>query len=245
MAEQNAVIAGNRPEGMSAEQIIAFIHDAPKQTPVKVWVKSRKPLPFNPETCHIFGDLVIGDWKEISPVLAAHQEQIEDLYMEAEARNSAVPLLAIENLNARIEPGAIIRDHVQIGEQAVIMMGAVLNIGAQVGKGTMIDMNAVLGGRAIVKDHCHIGAGTVLAGVVEPASAKPVVVEDDVMIGANAVVLEGVHIGKNAVIAAGAVVTHDIPDNAVAAGVPAKIIKMRDEKTASKTALEDALRSLD
>ena len=79
----------------------------------------------------------------------------------------------------------------------------------------------------------HIGAGTVLAGVVEPASATPVIIEDDVMIGANAVVLEGVHVGKGAVVAAGAV-----------AGVPARAIKMRDEKTDSKTGLEEGLRQL-
>ena len=91
----------------------------------------------------------------------------------------------------RIEPGAIIRDQVEIGDNAVIMMGAVINIGAVIGEGTMIDMGVVLGGRAIVGKHCHIGAGTVLAGVVEPASATPVIVEDNVMIGANAVVLEG------------------------------------------------------
>lgn len=48
------------------------------------------------------------------------------------------------------------------------MMGAILNIGAVVGAGTMIDMGAVLGGRATVGKHCHIGAGTVLAGVIEP-----------------------------------------------------------------------------
>ena len=50
----------------------------------------------------------------------------------------------------------------------------------------MIDMGAVLGGRATVGKNCHIGAGTVLAGVVEPASATPVIIEDNVMIGANA-----------------------------------------------------------
>jgi 2,3,4,5-tetrahydropyridine-2-carboxylate N-succinyltransferase/tetrahydrodipicolinate N-acetyltransferase len=123
-------------------------------------------------------------------------------------------------------------------------MGAVINIGAVVGKGTMIDMGAVLGGRAIVGERCHIGAGTVLAGVVEPASATPVIVEDGVLIGANAVVIEGVHIGKNAVVAAGAVVIEDVPENAVVAGSPARIVKMKDEKTESKTALVDALRKL-
>lgn len=108
----------------------------------------------------------------------------------------------------------------------------------------MIDMGAVLGGRATVGAHCHIGAGTVLAGVVEPASATPVIVEDNVFMGANAVVIEGVHVGKNAVVAAGSVVIHDVPDNAVVAGVPARVIKMKDEGTNGKTELLDALRQL-
>ena len=56
--------------------------------------------------------------------------------------------------------------------------------------------------------------------------------------------LLGVHIGKNAVVAAGSVVISDVPDNAVVAGVPARVIKMKDEKTAAKTALIDALRTL-
>ena len=57
-------------------------------------------------------------------------------------------------------------------------------------------------------------------------------------------VIEGVHIGRNAVVAAGSVVISDVPDNAVVAGVPARIIKQKDEKTAGKTALIDALRAL-
>lgn len=92
--------------------------------------------------------------------------------------------------------------------------------------------------------NCHIGAGTVLAGVVEPASATPVIIEDGVMIGANAVVLEGVHVGRSAVVAAGAVVVEDVPDNTVVAGVPARLIKQRDDKTDSKTGLEEGLRQL-
>ena len=108
----------------------------------------------------------------------------------------------------------------------------------------MIDMGAILGGRATVGNHCHVGAGAVLAGVIEPASATPVIIEDDVLIGANAVVIEGVHVGKNAVIAAGAVVIEDVPENAVVAGCPARVIKMKDEKTSSKTGLEDMLRKL-
>ena len=108
----------------------------------------------------------------------------------------------------------------------------------------MIDMGTVLGGRAMVGERCHIGAGTVLAGVVEPASATPVVIEDEVVIGANAVVIEGVRVGRGAVVAAGAVVIEDVPAGAVVAGSPARIVKMKDEKTQGKTALVDALRKL-
>lgn len=83
-----------------------------------------------------------------------------------------------------------------------------------------------------------------MAGVVEPASAKPVVIEDNVMMGANAVVIEGCHVGEGAVVAAGAVVVEDVPAGAVVAGCPARVIKMKDEQTVAKTALVDALRAL-
>ena len=89
-----------------------------------------------------------------------------------------------------------------------------------------------------------VGAGTVLAGVVEPASATPVVIEDDVLIGANAVVLEGVRVGRGAVVAAGAVVVEDVPAGAVVAGVPARVIKQAADVAEGKIALVDALRSL-
>lgn len=142
---------------MNAQDIIQLIRDSKKQTPVKVYLRSRKPIEF-PE-CKNFNGVIIGDWNKIEPILEANSEDIEDLYVEGDARNSALPLLDVKGINARIEPGAIIRDHVEIHDNAVIMMGAVLNIGAIVGKGSMIDMNAVLGGRAIVRDNCHIGAG--------------------------------------------------------------------------------------
>ena len=231
---------------MNAQEIIDYIANSEKKTPVKVYVNTTGPVDFG--SAKVFGGsnsfTVFGDWSELQPILEANAGKITDCVVENDRRNSGVPLLDMKDVKARIEPGAIIREKVTIGEGAVIMMGAIINIGAVIGKGTMIDMGTVLGGRAMVGDHCHIGAGTVLAGVVEPASATPVIVEDNVVIGANAVVIEGIHVGKNAVVAAGAVVVEDVPDNAVVAGCPARVIKMKDEKTEGKTARVDALRKL-
>ncbi len=234
-------------EQMDAQQIIDFIAKSPKKTPVCLHIREAEGAVISYGDAQVFGvgdKVVFGDWAELAPILSEHAKDIEDIVIEYDRRNSAVPLLDIRSLNARIEPGAIIRDKVEIGDNAVVMMGAIINIGAVVGKNTMIDMGAVLGGRAIVGDNCHIGAGTVLAGVVEPASATPVVVEDNVMIGANCVVLEGCRIGCGAVVAAGAVVVEDVPAHTVVAGCPAHVIKEVDDTTASKTALVDALRSL-
>ena len=218
---------------MDAQEIIDYIATAPKKTPVKLYIKLAPEaemdwLDWGDSKVFDAGQtaIVFGDWAELAPVVEEHAEEIEDIEIECDRRNSGVALLDLKGVNARIEPGAIIREKVEIGDNAVIMMGAIINIGAVVGEGTMIDMGAVLGGRAIVGAHCHIGAGTVLAGVVEPASATPVIIEDNVMIGANAVVIE------------------DVPAGAVVAGCPAKVIKMKDAKTAGKTALVDALRTL-
>ena len=230
---------------MNAQEIINYIATAEKKTPVKLYIKEKQPVDYG--SAKVFGasdKIVFGDWKELGPIIGANSDKIADIVIENDARNSAIPMLDKKNINARIEPGAIIRDQVQIGDKAVIMMGAIINIGAVVGEGTMIDMGAVLGGRATVGKNCHIGAGAVLAGVIEPASAKPVTIGDGTLVGANAVVIEGVQVGRNCVVAAGAVVIDDVPDNMVVAGCPARIIKVRDEKTNSKTALEAGLRNL-
>ena len=232
---------------MDAYQIIEYIRTSPKKTPVRVWLQTSQPVAF-PAAQQFSGgngfSVVFGDWEDIRPVLEENREKILSQQVENDARNSAIPLLDKKDIHARIEPGAIIREQVQIGDNAVILMGAVINIGAVIGEGTMIDMGAVLGGRAMVGKRCHIGAGAVLAGVVEPPSATPVVVEDNVLIGANAVVIEGVRIGEGSVVAAGSVVIEDVAPGMVVAGVPARVVKKKDEKSAQKTELIDALREL-
>ncbi|RKD32438.1 2,3,4,5-tetrahydropyridine-2,6-dicarboxylate N-acetyltransferase [Thermohalobacter berrensis] len=226
-------------------EIAKFIKNAKKSTPVKAYIKGNlQNIKFN--NIKDFGNdtfrILIGEYEDIKSIISTNNDNIDDYHIEYDRRNSAIPLLDIKNIEARIEPGAIIRDRVSIGKNAVIMMGAVINIGAEIGENTMIDMNAVVGARGIIGNNVHVGAGTVIAGVLEPPSKTPVIIEDDVLIGANAVILEGVKIGKGAVVAAGSVVTKDVPSNTVVAGVPAKVIKEKDEKTIDKVKILDELR---
>ncbi len=232
---------------MDSYEIINYISNSVKKTPVRVFLQGDLgKISFN--DLDYFGTNEFGilfcEHSDFLKLYNENKSNIKKYKLENDRRNSAIPLADLTKYKARIEPGAIIRDLVEIGDNCVIMMGAVLNIGAVIGERTMIDMNVVVGGRAIVGKNCHIGAGTVLAGVIEPPSAAPVIIEDDVLIGANAVVLEGVKVGKGAVIAAGSIVVKDVEPYMVMIGVPAKPVKKVDEKTKSKTQLMNELRKL-
>ncbi|MFU0768972.1 2,3,4,5-tetrahydropyridine-2,6-dicarboxylate N-acetyltransferase [Staphylococcus pasteuri] len=233
---------------LSAQEIIQYISDAKKSTPLKVYVNGNFENVTFPESFKVFGSdnskVIFVEADEWKPFYEQHQGQFEDVEIEMDRRNSAIPLKDLTNTNARIEPGAFIREQAIIEDGAVVMMGATINIGAVVGEGTMVDMNATLGGRATTGKNVHVGAGAVLAGVIEPPSASPVVIEDNVLIGANAVILEGVRVGEGAIVAAGAIVTQDVPAGAVVAGTPAKVIKQTSEVEDSKREIVSALRKL-
>jgi len=226
-------------------KLAKYIKEAKKSTPVKAYIQGDLSQ-ISVSNVKLFGQgslwIMMGEYDVISEILDIHKSKILDYYIECDRKNSAIPLLDIKNIQARIEPGAIIRDKVFIGKNAVIMMGAIINIGVEIGENTMIDMNVVLGARSIIGKNCHIGAGSVVAGVLEPPSKKPVIIEDGVLVGANSVILEGIKVSKGAVVAAGSIVTKDVPADTVVAGIPAKIIKKKDAKTIDKVKILEDLR---
>ena len=232
---------------MRTEDVIRLIKESKKRTPCTAWV-SGDLEGFAPGGVTFVGGrdfgVMSGDRTDIERIISENPARIKAFHIDTTARNSAIPLADLTKYEARIEPGAVIREMVDVRPGVVVMMGAVINIGAVIGERTMIDMNAVVGGRAQIGADCHIGAGAVVAGVIEPPSATPVVIEDKVLVGANAVILEGVRIGTGAVVAAGAVVTSDVPPRTVVAGSPARVVKAVDEKTESKTEIVQDLRNL-
>ena len=108
---------------MNAQEIINYIKTAEKKTPVRLYVKEKQPVDYG--NAKVFGctdKIVFGDWKELSSILEENKDKIEDIVIENDCRNSAIPMLNLLEIPARIEPGAIIREQVEIGANAVIMM---------------------------------------------------------------------------------------------------------------------------
>ena len=106
----------------------------------------------------------------------------------------------------RVVPPACVRRGAFVGAGAVLMP-CFVNIGAYVGPRTMVDTWATVGSCAQVGADVHLSGGVGLGGVLEPAAAQPVVVEDGAFIGSRAVVVEGVRVGARAILGAGVVLT--------------------------------------
>lgn len=92
-------------------------------------------------------------------------------------------------------------------EPGAIMMPGYVNIGARVGTGSMVDTWATVGSCAQVGRDCHLAGGVGIGGVLEPPSARPVIIEDGVFLGSRCIVVEGVVVEREAVIGAGVVLT--------------------------------------
>jgi len=168
----------------------------------------------------------------------------------------------------RAVPGAIVRRGAFIAPGAVLMPSFV-NIGAYVGEGTMVDTWATVGSCAQIGSNVHISGGTGIGGVLEPLQAGPVIIEDDCFIGARSEVAEGVIVERGSVLSMGVFLgaSTKIVDRSsgevhygrvpaysvvVPGALPAKdggpslacavIVKRVDERTRSKTSINELLR---
>ena len=114
--------------------------------------------------------------------------------------------------DVRIVPGGTtVRAGAHIGSGSVIMPPSYVNVGAFVGAGSMIDSHALVGSCAQVGDRVHVSAAAQIGGVLEPAGACPVIIEDDALVGGSAGLYEGVLVRESAVIGAGVVLTRSTP----------------------------------
>lgn len=122
--------------------------------------------------------------------------------------------IEIKNLetlkDVRVAPGAIVRKGSFVSP-GCILMPSFVNVGAFVGPGTMIDTWATVGSCAQVGANVHVSGGVGIGGVLEPAHARPVVIEEGVFLGSRCIVVEGVRVRRRAVLGAGVVLTASTP----------------------------------
>lgn len=112
------------------------------------------------------------------------------------------------NDSVRIVPGgSSIRTGCFIAKSVICMPPMYINIGSYVDEDTMIDSHALVGTCAQVGKRVHVSAAAQIGGVLEPSGARPVIVEDDVMVGGNCGIYEGTLVRKRAVLASGVVIT--------------------------------------
>ena len=108
----------------------------------------------------------------------------------------------------RIVPGGTaIRSGAHLSPGVIVMPPSYVNVGAWIGPGSMVDSHVLVGSCAQIGARVHLAAGVTIGGVLEPAGAMPVIVEDDVFVGAGSRLLDGVLVGAGAVIGAGVVLT--------------------------------------
>ena len=119
------------------------------------------------------------------------------------------PLRAIEpDQGIRIVPGgSAIRDGCYVGSAVICMPPMYINVGAYVGEGTMVDSHALVGSCAQIGRRVHLSAAAQIGGVLEPAGALPVIIEDEVLVGGNCGVYEGTVVRERAVLAPGTILS--------------------------------------
>ena len=110
-----------------------------------------------------------------------------------------------------VSPTVSVRDGVFIGKGVTFMPPCYTNIGAYIDEGSMVDSLALVGSCAQIGKNVHLGAGVIIGGVLEPVGAYPVIIEDNVFVGAGSQITEGTIVKTGAVIGAGVTITGSTP----------------------------------
>jgi 2,3,4,5-tetrahydropyridine-2,6-dicarboxylate N-succinyltransferase len=153
------------------------------------------------------GEWVVHEWLKRAILLSFRQRRMETIEVGPFEYHDKVPLKRqYETFGVRVVPPAVVR-HGAFVERGAVLMPSYVNIGAWVGAGTMVDTWATVGSCAQIGRNVHLAGGVGIGGVLEPPSARPVIVEDDAFVGSRCVVVEGVVVEQGAVLGAGTVIT--------------------------------------
>jgi len=155
----------------------------------------------------IDGEVKVNDWVKKAILLYFPISKMEMSGAGPFQYNDKIPLKNHEQLNGvRVVPGAVARFGAYIAP-GTILMPSFVNIGAYVDEGTMVDTWATVGSCAQIGKRVHLSGGVGIGGVLEPAQAAPVVIEDDAFLGSRCIVVEGIRVRKGAVLGANVVLT--------------------------------------
>lgn len=159
----------------------------------------------------IDGDWITHEWIKKAILMYFKVTNMKEERVGEFVYHDKIPLKTnYKDLNVRCVPPATAR-YGSFMEPGVVLMPSYVNLGAYIGAGSMVDTWATVGSCAQVGKNVHLSGGVGLGGVLEPASATPVIIEDNAFLGSRVIVVEGVRVGEEAVIAANVTLTASTP----------------------------------
>jgi 2,3,4,5-tetrahydropyridine-2,6-dicarboxylate N-succinyltransferase len=169
------------------------------------------------------GEWLVNEWVKEAIVLYFRIQEMETIEMGPFEYHDKIPTkTGLADAGVRVVPPGTVRYGAHC-EPGVIVMPGYVNIGAYVGSGTMVDTWATVGSCAQIGRDVHLSGGVGIGGVLEPPSARPVIIEDGAFIGSRSVVVEGVIVEEGAVLGANTVVSASVPIIDVTASSPVTI----------------------
>jgi 2,3,4,5-tetrahydropyridine-2-carboxylate N-succinyltransferase len=157
------------------------------------------------------GQVVVHEWLKYAILLLFKIAEMETIELGPFEYADKIPLKrGYAAAGVRVVPGASARWGSFL-DRGVILMPSYTNIGARVGANTMVDTWATVGSCAQIGANVHLSGGVGIGGVLEPAQAKPVVIEDDVLIGSRCMIVNGARVRRGSVLGSGTILTDTIP----------------------------------